>query len=51
MDSFVDFGALGSDTGSGTFSAMANCGENVVMKYARSDTCWSARLGQAGIEV
>ncbi len=51
MDSFVAFGAPGSDMGCGAFSALEKSGEKVVMKYATSDTSWSERLGQAGIEV
>ena len=51
MDSFVAFGALGSGTGLGAFSGLEKSGEKVVMKYARSDTSWSEKLGQAGIEV
>src|SRR5829696_7667285 len=49
--SFVVFGALGSETGSAAFWALAKSGEKVVMKYARSDNSASERLGQAGIDV
>ena len=51
MDSFVTPGALGSEMGWGTLSAFAKSAEKVLMKYARFDTSWSVRLGQAGIEV
>src|SRR5262249_37002809 len=49
MVSVVDLGALGSSMGLGTLSLFENRGESVVMKYARSDTSWLERLGQAGI--
>src|SRR5262249_34329911 len=51
IDSFVDFGALGSSMGCGTFWASEKSGEKVVMKNARSDTCSSEKFGQAGIDV
>jgi hypothetical protein len=47
----VAFGALGSCTGCGTFSLLAKSGENVLMKWARSDNSWSVSSGQAGIDV
>src|SRR3954463_8650377 len=50
MDSLVDEGALGSATGLGAFSGLANSGEKDVTKSARSDTCWSVKSGHAGID-
>ena len=47
----MTFGALGNDTGWGTLSGLEKSGENVVMKYARSDTSSSESVGQAGIDV
>src|SRR5262245_4709747 len=51
MDSAVAFGAAGKEIGLGSFSGLTKSGENVVMKYARSESSWSERLGQAGIDV
>src|SRR6266540_1797482 len=51
MDSFVDLGARGSGTGLEAFSGLEKSDEKVVMKSARSETSWSEKLGQAGIDV